>query len=76
MSEAHQVVVQNVLSAQNALMTKLATIKSVLIHALMCVVKMPNAELTIIVPFAIVWKVTLVMLSLDAIFNLVRFPFA
>lgn len=41
---AHLVVVQNVLLVQNAHMTKHVITKSVLIHALMFVVRMQNVE--------------------------------
>lgn len=57
-------------------MIKHARIKSVLILVRILVVKMPNVELTITVPYVIVWMATLEILSLDVTFNHVRIFFA
>lgn len=73
--EVHQVVVQNVSSAQNVPMTKHVPIRSVSILVQTLAVKMPNVESIIIAQFVIVWMVTLVIHSVDVIPNHVSWFF-
>lgn len=70
--EALLVVDQSVLSVLNAHTTKHARTKNVSILVLELVVKMPNVESIITVPFVIAWMVILVTLSQDVILNHVR----
>jgi hypothetical protein len=70
--EAHLAVVQSVLSALIAVMINHVKIKNALILVLENVDKMHVVELTIIVQFVIVMKVTLAMHFLDAILSHVR----
>jgi hypothetical protein len=70
--EVLPVVDLNVLLALNAVTTKLVQIKSVLILAQERVVRTPDVELIITVPYVIALTDTLVIPSQDAIHNHVR----
>lgn len=72
MSEVHQAVDLNVLSVLNVVMTKHAQTKNALILVLVPVVRMPNVELIITVPFATASMDTLVIHLQDVSHNHVR----